>query len=410
MNLFTRQSPIAVCLAAALLFFYSFFQLTMFNSISTPLMRSFAISPSTLGYLSASYFFANALATLPAGILMDRFSVRHIALSVMALCAIATLIFSFTHCLALAIVCRMLNGIGNTIGFLASMQIATRWLPSKRLALGIGLIITFIMLGGIVSQTPFSFLVTHSNWRVANGISGLVGILFFLYMWFYLQEFPAGHTKPQQAERSILKNLILVITNKQNWLCGLYTALMNLPIYLLGALWGVLYLENAFAFSTTQATTITGMLFIGMIAGSTGMSGLSDLLRNRKLVMTLSATFSAALVLFMIWGLFTHILILMLIFFLLGFLSSAQVISYPIVAESNPLEVNSTAMAIVGITVNLMSFIAQPLFGYLIELGHKIDGTTNNLSIGNYNHAMGLLLIAFGVSVLLAKGIKGYAK
>ena len=50
--------PWLVCLGAALFFYYVFFQLAMFNTISAPLMQTFGLQAPALGTLSSSYFFA----------------------------------------------------------------------------------------------------------------------------------------------------------------------------------------------------------------------------------------------------------------------------------------------------------------------------------------------------------------
>ena len=92
------------------------------------------------------------------------------------------------------------------------------------------------------------------------------------------------------------------------------------------------------------------------------------------------------------------------LFFLLGLLASAQVISYPTIAESNSLTITSTAMSTVAIFLNVVSFIAQPLFGWLIHLSW--DGTkVNNIpvySASNFHLAMVLLPLAFIISLLIA--------
>lgn len=53
----------------------------------------------------------------------------------------------------------------------------------------------------------------------------------------------------------------MVVFNRYNWLGGAYTALMNLPIVLLGALWGSMYLVNAEHISPTQASYVITMIF-----------------------------------------------------------------------------------------------------------------------------------------------------
>src|SRR6185312_3755526 len=119
--------PWLVCLSAALFFFYEFVQMGMFNSISEDLMKAFNISATQLGHLSAFYFYADVLFLFPAGILLDRFSIRLILLITVAVCCIATFIFALSTSLWLAEISHFAAGIGNAFCFLSCIKLCSRW-------------------------------------------------------------------------------------------------------------------------------------------------------------------------------------------------------------------------------------------------------------------------------------------
>ncbi len=363
---------------------------------------------SKLGYLSSSYFFADALFIIPAGILLDRYSTRTITLIVMTACVISTYVFASTHSYTIALVCRAITGAGNAFAFLASMQLAARWLPPKRLALGIGLIITIIMLGGIIAQTPLTLLIKNIGWRKAILGNASVGLVFLAYMWIVLRDYPKGSKPARPKGQRLFTNLLLSVRSKQNWLCGSYTGFMNLPISLLGELWGVIYLTQARHLSTTQAANIASMMFIGMIIGSPAMGWLSDKFQRRRTPMVVSAALILIVVLLITYANISSVSILMALFFFLGLLASAQVLSYPTIAESNPATVTGTAMSIVAIMLNLASFIAQPLFGALMDGGSgKVTvKATAIYAPSDFYLAMLLLPAAFLISLILAAFIK----
>ncbi|OGT29927.1 MAG: hypothetical protein A3E87_09315 [Gammaproteobacteria bacterium RIFCSPHIGHO2_12_FULL_35_23] len=406
----STRTPWLVCLSAALFFYYVFFQLAMFNTISSHLMQTFNLNATSLGYLSSSYFFADALLIIPAGILLDRFSTRTIALSMMTACVISTYIFSVTHSYFLALLCRALTGAGNAFAFLTSMQLASRWLPPKRLALGIGLIITTIMLGGIVAQTPLALLTSAIGWRSAMVINATLGLFFLAFMYYQLQDYPLEyhHSATLTQNRTLFSNLKTALKSSQNWFCAGFVAFMNLPISLLGELWGVMYLTQTHHLSMTTATNITSMMFIGMIIGSPCMGWLSDKMQRRRIPMIMSAVFILAIVGLIAYINITSAILLGSLFFILGLLASAQVISYPTIAESNSLAITGTAMSTVAIFLNIVSFIAQPLFGWLIHLGWngmKINNTPI-YSAANFHLAMLLLPLAFIISLFIALKVK----
>src|SRR5262249_442711 len=111
--------PYLVVFSAALYFFYLFIQLNAFNSLTSSLIKEFQVSAVQLGQLSAFYFYANVLLLFPAGILLDRTSVRRVILLAMCLIILAAIEFSFTHYFWVAVICRFATGIGGTFCLLA---------------------------------------------------------------------------------------------------------------------------------------------------------------------------------------------------------------------------------------------------------------------------------------------------
>jgi MFS family permease len=113
-------------------------------------------------------------------------------------------------------------------------------------------------------------------------------------------------------------------------------------------------------------------------------------------------------VLIIIYSGINSAILLGLLFFLLGLLASAQVISYPTIAESNPLTITGTSMSVVAIMLNLVSFIAQPLFGWLMHLRHPASAVGHSAiyTVSDFHLAMLLLPLAFIISLLLAVKVK----
>ena len=92
-------------------------------------------------------------------------------------------------------------------------------------------------------------------------------------------------------------------------------------------------------------------------------------------------------------------LLLATLFFLLGFASSAQVLSYPTVAESNPDKIAATAMSIVAIIINIMAALMQPAFALLMQ--HQVDTAHSLMHWGN-QRALLIMPLAFVLSLIAA--------
>lgn len=408
----TALQPWLVCLSAAMFFFYEFIQMGMFNSISADLMRDFAINATQLGNLSATYFYADVIFLLIAGVILDRFPVRTVVLSAMILCIGATLVFALTTSLTIAAIMHFISGIGNAFCFLSCIKLSSRWFSSQRLALVIGLIITIAMAGGVFAQTPLTLLAQTLGWRHAVLVDAALGVLIFALVWYFVYDKPE---EPQtiQANTNIVEatsafnlkqSLRFALSNRQNWLGGLYTCLLNLPIFLLGELWGVMYLMQVHHISRTQASYITSMVFIGTIIGAPLVGWFSDRLGQRRLPMILGAIFSLAIILSIIYLPGLTFISLLLLFLLLGFFTSAQIISYPAIAESNPKSLTGTATGLASILIMGGGAVFQPLFGWLMDLHWSglVIKTVAIYSAGDYLRGMTIMPIAFVIGLLAA--------
>lgn len=398
---FSALQPWLVCCTAAFYFFYVILLMSVFNPLSKDLMQAFDINTVQLGNLSASYFYADAIALIPVGLLLDRFSTRHLLLLTLAICVLTTLWFAVSGSLWVAIIARCMGGIGNAFAFLGSMRLVARWFPVQRAAFVMGLVVTIGMLGGVVAQIPFTELITVISWRSAMLIVAVGGGIIWFFMFAFVLDKEQSHAQAP-VSKTLWRNLIAVLSRKQNWFCGLYASMLNLSVLLLGALWGNLYLTQARALTATQASLVTSMIFTGLIVGAPTLGWFSDYVRSRRLPMLGGALFSLILILAM---LFFHSTwqVLCLLFFLLGFLAAAQVISFPAVTESNPAALTSTALSIVSMLINVSAAILQPIFGWIIK---SVSAPTVKIFASGYDLALVILPIGFAIGFWMAYQVR----
>lgn len=413
-----RQSPSPlqpwiVVFSGALFFFYDFIQLNMFSALNTPLIVQFRVSALQLGQLSAYYFYAIIPLLFPAGILLDRVSTRKIILSAMSLMVGSTFLFATAKTFWLTEVCRFMTGIGGTFCLLSAVRLATNWFPPRRMALVIGLIVTMAMTGGVIAQTPLTWLTDVVGWRHAMLVDGFLGLFFLIIIALMVRDYPPGsecqHQKYQThlSELGFWSSLRQVLSNLQNWLGGLYTSLLNLPIFLLGGLWGSLYLVQVHQLTRIQASFVTTMIFIGTIIGAPVLGWFSDRIARRRLPMIVCAVLSLIVMLFIMYTPHLTLAPSMLLFLLLGFFTSAQIISYPLIAESNSRALTGTAEGLASALI-MAGGITQPFFGWLMDLkwDHRIIDHVPFYSIHAYRLALSIMPIGFVLGLLAALTVR----
>lgn len=385
-----------VVLTAALFFFYILIQTTAFNAINRFFSADFHASPTQTSFISSCYFIGNVLFLFPAGILLDRFSSKHIIFLSMLITTLATFWFAVTHSLWIAGFSRIIIGLAGAFALLGSLKVASRWFKSNQMALVTGAVVTMAMIGGMISQSPLTIMSKSIGWRAAMQYIGYLGAIITLLIFVFVRDYPpeAHETiKEQKQELSTIgfwRSLGRVLINSQNWFAGLYTSLLNLPVFLLGGSWGIAYLVSIHHFNMVTASYITTMLFVGMIFGSPAWGWVSDHMGRRCRPMIIGAILSLLIILMImyiphipVWGYMT-------LFLLLGLMIGAQVIGYPLIAESNTSAITGTALAI-GSTLIMAGGFTQTLFGWMLGPHHN-----------NYALAMLIMPVAMVIALVVS--------
>lgn len=413
-TLFQRIQPSIVVFSAALFFFFEFLQMNMFNALDPSLYKAFHLTNSTqLGQLSACFMYSMVLFLFPAGMILDRFSTKRVIRLAMLSCVTFVFLFSFTTTLAQGEICRLFTGIGDAFCLLASVRLASRWFPPKHMALVVGLIVTFAMIGGMVAQTPLTELTKMVGWRDALRIDAALGVCMLTIVFIFVKDFPKGTKAFFDAQHASLEKLGFIqalrrtIMNTQNWLGGIYVSLINLPLMLLGTTWGGFYLTQTQHLSAINASKVDTILFLGMIIGSPVAGWISDKLERRKMPMIVGAVACIAIIFAIMYAPALNYADLRILFFMLGFLMGVQIIGYPLVAESNPSILTGTAEGLASILIMSGGFLI-PVFPKLLNLhwDHLMKNGIPFYTTSDYHLAFMIMPIAFLIALLAATAVR----
>lgn len=402
-----------VVLAAALFFFYIFIQMSLFNAISSDLVKEFHFNATQLGTLAAFYFNGNVLFLFPAGILLDRFSVRNLLLAVFAVTVIATYVFSTTSDFWIMSVARLAVGLAGAFALLSAIKLATRWFEPRHMALAIGLVVTMAFFGGAIAQTPMTLLTQSFGWRSAMQIVAAFGALLMVLQFIIVRNEPKGLEKTEVTEQAQLeqigfgRSLGMAIASTQNWLSGIYICLVNLPIFVFGMAWGVPYLTQAHHLTPVEATQATSMLFIGAMIGSPLAGIISDKMGLRKLPMIIGAILTLAAILIIMFAPDMPLWAVIAQFLFLGIVSSAQVIGYPVIAESNPHTITATASSLGSILI-MSGGMLIPIFGWLLDMSNNptiVDNVATH-SLADFTRANSMLVVGLIIALIASLLVK----
>ncbi|MDP3560396.1 MAG: MFS transporter [Legionellaceae bacterium] len=391
----------SVCLSAGLFFFYEFFQLNIFDVINAALRSDFNIDAQDVSFLSSTFLWANVLFLLPAGIILDRYSVKRVILAALGLCILGTAGFAMTQNFWFAAFCHGLTGIGNAFCFIACVVLVSRWFPAQKQAFILGLIVTMAFLGGMMAHTPFAYAYKLLGWRLALGGDAALGVFFALWIAYWVMDSPEKIQR-STPPRSVLPLFICAIKNTQTWLAGLYTACLNLPIMILCALWGASFQEVVYGLEPIQASSVVSLLFVGSMLGCPILGYYSDKQGRRLPWMWAGLTISFLLMVLLLLPISFGVWSLSMLFFGIGFFTSSQVISYPLIAESNQAQNVGAATAIASVVIMGGGAIGQLCFGYLLQY----HNATGHYLAADYHYALYMFPVTLVLAAIALLGIR----
>ena len=398
--------PWLVWLLGASFFFYKYLVQVSPSVMTHDLMHAFNVNGIGLGNLSACYFYAYLCMQIPVGMLLDKFSPRYLTAFAIFICSFSTFVFSETNSLMMACLSRAFIGFGAAFAAVSCFKSDSLWFPPQRFALISGMCMTAAMLGAVGGQAPLSLLVQDYGWRVSLKIVAWIGIaLSVLYIAIIRDKQPSSPST--QSEKSVI-SFSQLFKNKQAWLLSIYSGLAFAPVSVFGGLWGVPFLQQAYALSASQAALAVSWIFIGFAVGAPLLGWLSDSMGKRKPIMMFGTLLALISLILVIYGLSFPKGIIGLLLFLFGFGASGFFISFAMIKEVFPLFLTATVLGFMNTFDSICEAISEPFVGIFLDAGWdgKIHQGVHQFSTGGYQLALSLLPIY----LIIAAGVLWFIK
>lgn len=156
-------------------------------------------------FIKGAFFWAYALAQVPAGWLSDRFGARMLITIYIASWSLFTTATSFSWGFTTLMLARLGCGIAEAGYYPASSGMLTRWAHIDARGFGSSLISWGGRVGGAVAPWLTAFVIVQSgDWRWAGWIYGAAGIGVALWFWKVFREHPRLHPQCNDAEIALL--------------------------------------------------------------------------------------------------------------------------------------------------------------------------------------------------------------
>lgn len=396
----------AVWAIAAVFYFYEFL-LRVSPSVMVPeLMQSFGITASSVGLLSAFYLYAYAPMQLPVGVLMDRYGVKKVLSIACVVCGLGALLFAAAQNLVVAGAGRMLIGASSAFAFIAMVYVTSHWFPVKKRAFLIGLANSVAMLGASAGTGPLAMVIHNIGWRKGMALFGIVGVLLGILVYFILKidrHDAEVEKETAHAKNTLLQNLKSVISKKHTWINALAALFFYMTTTAFAGLWGLSFVQTAYGTSKEVAGYAMSMVFVGWLVGGPLTGFLSDFFGTRITSMRICALGALVCLIPVIYITTISIYTVYVLLFLVGFFSSAELLSFSLAIELNSIKVKATAAAFTNLLISCGDAIVQPFIGFLLDI-HWTGALKNGIRVyatDSYQMALTILPITLMVAFVL---------
>jgi MFS family permease len=404
-----------ICGLASFFAVYIFFIQVAPGVMASELMSSFAINATGLGLLGSAFYWANSIMQIPAGVLMDKFGSRKVLSCGVALAALGTFIFAVTDIFNLAILGRLLVGVGSTGGFIGTYYLVNNWFPHKYFSAIAGIMHLLASIGSMFGATPLAQTVDLFGWRETMGAIGIFTFGLALLYIIFLRDKPIdGTSYGIEGERETkrgsnlnsAKIFIYSIRHDQiRWIaiCGF---LGWIPVPTIGAVWGVPFLMKAYDCTSTGAANALIAFWVGSAIGSVVLCSISEFLSSRKIPLYIAFIIEviSSTIIIMSPNFLPYWCVLMALF-MLGFSVCMQTLTFCVVKDNADPRAFAASASINNMGAMLGGALMPLLMGFLLDLHSKTKGLNNlNIySISDYQLAFIILPLAGIAGILITR-------
>jgi ACS family glucarate transporter-like MFS transporter len=166
---------------------------------------SLGLSDKQTGAVLSAFFFAYALAQVPAGWLSDRFGARKMLPVYIGVWSICTMLTGLANGFAMLIAARLLFGVAQAGCYPTAGSLIKRWMPMPRRGTASGIVSFGGRLGGAIAPLLTAWLLKdYIGWRWVLVLYGSAGLFVATYFWRVFRDTPAEHPNCNQAECALI--------------------------------------------------------------------------------------------------------------------------------------------------------------------------------------------------------------
>lgn len=379
------------------------FVLSMFYRVSTAvispaLVSELRLTGPDLGTLTAAFYYAFALSQIPLGMALDRWGPRTVMTSLGVTGVLGALLFAMAHAEDMALLGRILQGVGMSCNLMGSLALIASWFPGNRFAFLSGLIAALGVLGSMAAATPLVLLSEWVGWRKAFvGIAG-VNLVQILVFFAVVRDRPGGPgDRPGRKAPDLFQGMGRLLLSPVYWVIGVSAFVRYGFFVALQGLWAGLFLMQGLGYNAVAAGNALLFLNAGYGLGMPLSGRISDVwLRSRKHVVWPSLFAFAAITLSLpLWRPGIPESLVFTIFFAMGMIAATGQVIFAHIKEIVPETMTARAMTGVNFFVMCGAAVFTQILGTIVGEDPKALGHAEAFSPAWLFGAGALALVGF---------------
>jgi MFS family permease len=233
------------------LFVYQYVARSVFPSVlANEYMKFFNLNAKSVSTLISCYYFLYVFLQIPAGLIVDRFSIRLVSTLSALLCATGILLFVSTSNYYIACLGQMLAGFGASSAFISTIKAVIEWFPENKHSILISISASIGGIGPVIFGPLVTLAVKGIHWRIVILMYSLLGFLLALSIWFLVKNKPNEEIRASKSTHkssiTLVDSLKMILFSPQAWVLFLFSMAQHAPITAIADSWGTSFIKRLY--------------------------------------------------------------------------------------------------------------------------------------------------------------------
>lgn len=337
----------------------------------------FDASATALSMLALMQVAVYALMQIPVGMLLDRFGATRLILLGAVLMTAAQALLAYAPTLELAVLARILVGIGDATTFVSGLRVIGAWFKPRRVPIMQQIFASTGQIGQFLSSIPFAILLGMSGWTISFLSAGSLSVIVVISAAIALRDSPTRRfeSRPVSFRGAFVKlGEAFARPGTRLGFWAHFTTQFSGTIFAL--LWGYPLMVEGLGLSTALASVllivpvVTGMAFGPIL----GILTARYPLRRSNIVIGAALAIAGGWAAVILWPGQPPLWFFIIVLVLMGVGATGSTIGFDFARTFNPASSYGSASGIVNVGGFAASTITFLLVGLGVDFGSHLGG------------------------------------